>query len=238
MRRRVLDVDERTCVLLVEDDRNIVDLVRSNLVARGFSVIVSTDGSDALTLLEQEQPDMALVDLLLPRSDGFELCRQLRRKSNLGIIVVSARWEETDKVRALNLGADDYLTKPFGIDELLARINATLRRSRPAPTTDVGESILRIGDVVIDLSARSVTKAGAAVRLTPTEFALLRELAVNRGALLSHAALLRRVWGPGYATHTEYTRVYIRRLRAKLETPGGPTLIVTEPRSGYRLAAD
>ena len=231
-------MDERTRVLLIEDDRNIVDLVRSNLVARGYSVVVSTDGSNALDLLNEHQPDMALVDLLLPRSDGFELCRQLRRESNLGIIVVSARWEETDKVRALNLGADDYLTKPFGIDELLARINATLRRSRPAPVADEAEKIVRFGDVVVDMGARSVTKAGAAVRLTPTEFALLRELVVNRGALLSHATLLRRVWGPGYATHTEYTRVYIRRLRAKLETPGGPTLIMTEPRSGYRLVTD
>ena len=231
-------MDDRTSVLLIEDDRNIVDLVRSNLVARGFSVVVSTDGSNALDLLAEHQPDMALVDLLLPRSDGFELCRQLRRESNLGIIVVSARWEETDKVRALNLGADDYLTKPFGIDELLARINATLRRSRPAPVTDGAEKIVRLGDVVVDMGARSVTKAGAAVRLTPTEFALLRELVINRGVLLSHATLLRRVWGPGYATHTEYTRVYIRRLRAKLETPGGPTLIATEPRSGYRLVSD
>jgi len=231
-------VDERTRVLLIEDDRNIVDLVRSNLTARGFSVVVSTDGSNALELLNEHQPDMALVDLLLPRSDGFELCRQLRRESNLGIIVVSARWEETDKVRALNLGADDYLTKPFGIDELLARINATLRRSRPGPATDEAEKIVRLGDVVVDMDARSVTKAGRAVRLTPTEFALLRELVINRGTLLSHATLLRRVWGPGYATHTEYTRVYIRRLRAKLETPGGPTLIVTEPRSGYRLVSD
>jgi len=231
-------MDERTRVLLIEDDRNIVDLVRSNLVARGFSVVVSTDGSDALDLLAAHQPDMALVDLLLPRSDGFELCRQLRRESNLGIIVVSARWEETDKVRALNLGADDYLTKPFGIDELLARINATLRRSRPAPVADGAEQVVRFGDVVVDMGARSVTKAGAAVRLTPTEFALLRELVVNRGVLLSHATLLRRVWGPGYASHTEYTRVYIRRLRAKLETPGGPTLIATEPRSGYRLVSD
>jgi two-component system KDP operon response regulator KdpE len=231
-------VDQRTRVLLVEDDRNIVDLVRSNLVARGFAVVVSTDGSDALDLFAEHQPEMALVDLLLPRSNGFELCRQLRRESNLGIIVVSARWEETDKVKALNLGADDYLTKPFGIDELLARINATLRRSRPAPVSDTAENVVRFGDVVVDTGARSVTKAGVAVRLTPTEFALLRELVINRGMLLSHATLLRRVWGPGYATHTEYTRVYIRRLRAKLESPGGPTLIVTEPRSGYRLVSD
>jgi two-component system KDP operon response regulator KdpE len=229
---------ERTCVLLIEDDRNIVDLVRSNLTVRGFSVIVSTDGLDALALLEREQPDIALVDLLLPRSDGFELCRQLRRSSTLGIIVVSARWEETDKVRALNLGADDYLTKPFGIEELLARINATLRRSRPAATATGAGVPVRVGDLLVDLAAQSVTKAGVPVRLTPTEFALLRELIVHRGTLLSHATLLRRVWGPGYATHTEYTRVYIRRLRAKLETPGGPLLIQTEPRSGYRLLAE
>ena len=227
-----------TCVLLIEDDRNIVDLVRSNLVARGFSVIVSTDGQDALSLLERDQPDIALVDLLLPRSDGFELCRQLRQHSALGIIVVSARWEETDKVRALNLGADDYLTKPFGIEELLARINATLRRSRPAPPVLGTGTVVQIGDVVVDLAARAVTKGGVPVRLTPTEFALLRELVMHRGTLLSHATLLRRVWGPGYASHTEYTRVYVGRLRAKLESPAGPQLIITEPHSGYRILGD
>jgi two-component system KDP operon response regulator KdpE len=226
---------ERTCVLLIEDDRNIVDLIRSNLTARGFAVIVSTDGTDALSLLETEEPDLALVDLMLPRSDGFELCRRLRQQSMLGIIVVSARWDETDKVRALNLGADDYLTKPFGIEELLARMHATLRRSRPMPLDDHARSPVRIGDVCVDLDARSVTKSGAPVRLTPTEFALLRELVLHRGTLLTHGTLLRRVWGPGYATHTEYTRVYVRRLRAKLETPGEPPLITTEPRSGYRL---
>jgi two-component system KDP operon response regulator KdpE len=231
----IIPTEERTCVILIEDDRNIVDLVRSNLVARGFSVIVSIDGSDAVALVEREQPDIALVDLTLPRSDGFELCRQLRQQSNLGIIVVSARWQETDKVRALNLGADDYLTKPFGVEELLARINATLRRSRP-PSAPEDAPPIRIGDLSIDLGARSVTKAGVALRLTPTEFALLRELVVNRGQLLTHATLLRRVWGAGYATHTEYTRVYIRRLRAKLETPGAAPLITTEPRSGYRLS--
>jgi two-component system, OmpR family, KDP operon response regulator KdpE len=226
---------DQTCVLLVEDDRNIVDLVRSNLVARGFTVVVSTDGSDALLLLKSAEPDVVLVDLMLPKSDGFELCRQLRQQSSIGIIVVSARWEETDKVRALNLGADDYLTKPFGIEELLARINATLRRSRPLPGADAVGATVTIGDVEVDLAARSVTKAGVPIRLTATEFALLREFIVNRGSLLSHAALLRRVWGPGYASHTEYTRVYVRRLRAKLETPGDEPLITTEPRSGYRM---
>ena len=233
-----MDDEGRTCVLLIEDDRNIVDLIRSNLTARGYSVIVSMDGMDVLTLLEREQPDVALVDLLLPRTDGFTLCQQLRRHSTLGIIVVSARWEETDKVRALNLGADDYMTKPFGIEELLARINATLRRSRPLPTTEEAPAPVRLGDLVIDMAARSVTKCGVPVRLTPTEFALLRELVLHRGSLVSHANLLRRVWGPGYATHTEYIRVYVRRLRAKLETPGSSPLIQTEPRSGYRLIAE
>jgi two-component system KDP operon response regulator KdpE len=228
---------ESTCVLLVEDDRNIVDLIRSNLAVRGFSVVVSLDGSDALRLVAEEHPDIALLDLMLPGVDGFELCRQIRERSSIGVIVVSARGGESDKVRALNLGADDYLTKPFGVDELLARITATLRRTRPAPGSPVTESALRFGDVEIDLDARRVTRAGRDVRLTPTEFALLREFATNPGRLLSHATLLRRVWGPGYATETEYTRVYVRRLRAKLETLGAPPLIVTEPRAGYRFAA-
>jgi two-component system KDP operon response regulator KdpE len=226
--------DKQTCVLLVEDDANIVDLIRSNLVARGFTVVVSRDGSDAMTILRNQQPDLALLDLMLPRVDGFELCRTLRQQSTLGIIVVSARWDESDKVRALNLGADDYLTKPFGVEELLARMHATLRRSRPGPP-DSRSAAVTIGDLVIDLGAQLVTKAGTPVRLTPTEFALLRELVTHRGSLVTHATLLRRVWGPGYATHTEYTRVYMRRLRAKLETPGEPALITTEPRSGYRL---
>ncbi|HEY6798685.1 MAG TPA: response regulator transcription factor [Kineosporiaceae bacterium] len=230
-------MDDRTCVLVVEDDRNIVDLLRANLAIRGFLVLASLDGSDAVTLCEREQPDIALLDLMLPHADGFDLCRLLRQRSTMGIIVLSARGAETDKVRALNLGADDYLTKPFGIDELLARIHATLRRSRPAPTgPDVTSGQVRVGDVVIDLDRRSVTKSGRPVRLTPTEFALLRELALQQGTLLSHAVLLRRVWGPGYATSTEYTRVYVRRLRAKLETPDGQPIIITEPRAGYRLA--
>jgi two-component system KDP operon response regulator KdpE len=226
-----------TTVLVVEDDANIVDLLRSNLAARGFHVVVSRNGLDAVELFESAEPDLALVDIGLPGVDGFELCRELRERSGLGIIVISARRREDDKVRALNLGADDYLTKPFGIDELMARIHATLRRSRPpaAPSADV---VLQFGDLAIDLDARLVTLGGQPVRLTPTEFSLLREFATNPGRLLTHATLLRRVWGPGYATETEYTRVYVRRLRAKLERPGDTPLIVTEPRQGYRFAAN
>jgi two-component system, OmpR family, KDP operon response regulator KdpE len=228
-----------TRVLIVEDDPNIVDLIRSNLAVRGFDTLVSFDGSKALTLLETEEPDMVLLDLMLPEVDGFELCRQIRERSNVAIIVVSARGGERDKVTALNMGADDYMTKPFGIEELLARILATLRRTRPAEAlTEVAPSVITIGDVEIDLVGQRVRLSGEEVHLTPTEFALLRELAINRGKLLSRAHLLRRVWGRGYETETEYVRVYIRRLRAKLEQPGGPPLIVTQPRAGYRISGE
>ena len=227
-------MSDRTLVLLVEDDPNIVDLIRSNLVVRGFDVVATAEDHVALRILETEGPDIVLLDLMLPSADGFELCRQLRERSTIGIIVVSARGGERDKVHALHLGADDYMTKPFGIEELLARITATLRRTRPGPRA-VTPSTQRFGDVAVDLEAQQVTKAGEPVHLTPTEFALLRELVLNPGKLLSHATLLRRVWGPGYETETEYTRVYVRRLRAKLEGADGPPLIVTEPRAGYRL---
>ncbi|SDT44635.1 response regulator transcription factor [Jiangella sp. DSM 45060] len=228
---------EEPGVLIVEDDRIIVDVLRSNLTARGYRVVVSTDGSDVLRLLDQAAPDVVLLDLMLPGRDGFDLCWAVRDRSDVGIIVLSARRGETDKVRALNLGADDYLTKPFGIEELLARINAMLRRARPAEPRLVAPQV-RVGDVRIDFDAQLVTKGGKRVHLTRTEYALLRELAMHPGRLLTHAELLRRVWGPGYETQTEYTRVYVGRLRAKLEGPDGAELIVTEPRAGYRFTTD
>ena len=198
--------------------------------------MVSKDGSDAVDLLEANAPQMVILDLMLPGIDGFELCREMRERSSVGLVVLSARRAETDKVRALNLGADDYMTKPFGIEELLARIHATLRRSRPAPAAPEEEAtIVTIDDLEIDLEARRVTKAGELVHLTPTEFALLQEFVRNPGVLLTHAVLLRRVWGAGYETQTEYTRVYVGRLRAKLEDPNGTPLFITEPRSGYRF---
>jgi two-component system KDP operon response regulator KdpE len=228
-----------TRVLIIEDDPNIVDLMRANLAVRGFDTLVSSDGSKALTLLETEQPDMVLLDLMLPEVDGFELCRQIREQSSVAIIVVSARGGERDKVTALNMGADDYMTKPFGIEELLARILATLRRTRPAETvTEAAPPVISIGEVEIDLASQRVRMSGEDVHLTPTEFALLRELALNRGKLLSRTHLLRRVWGRGYETETEYVRVYIRRLRSKLEPPGSPPLIITQPRAGYRIVGE
>jgi two-component system KDP operon response regulator KdpE len=229
----------RTRILVVEDDPNIVDLIRSNLAVRGFDTIVSTDGSRVLKLLETEHPDIILLDLMLPEADGFELCRQVRERSTVGVIVVSARGGDRDKVAALNLGADDYLTKPFSIEELLARISATLRRTRLAVVPEETTSRITLGDdLVIDLPGQQVTRGGESLHLTPTEFALLRELVLHRGKVLTHAQLLRRVWGAGYETETEYVRVYVRRLRAKLEVDGAPPLILTQSRVGYWLTPE
>jgi two-component system KDP operon response regulator KdpE len=230
--------DTITRALVVEDDPNIVDLIRANLAVRGFDTVVSVDGGKALQLLETEEPDIVLLDLMLPEVDGFDLCRQIRERSPVAIIVVSARGGERDKVTALHMGADDYMTKPFSIEELLARITATLRRTRPQAPQEQATQVIAIGDITIDLAGQQVRRKNQPVHLTPTEFALLRELAVNRGKLLTHAHLLRRIWGHGYETETEYLRVYVRRLRAKLEDEGGVPLILTQPRAGYRLAPE
>jgi len=234
----VSDGAPRTRILIVEDDPNIVDLIRSNLAVRGYEVIVATEGRRALADLDTERPDIILLDLMLPDIDGFELCREMRERSKVGVIVVSARGGDRDKVAALNLGADDYMTKPFSIDELLARIAATLRRTRPVPDVAGSPAQIHIGpDIEIDLSAQQVLRRGKRLHLTPTEFALLRELVNERGKVLTHAQLLRRVWGRGYETETEYVRVYVRRLRAKLEGDDGDALILTQPRVGYQIAA-
>ncbi len=227
-----------TTVMIVEDDPNIVDLIRSNLVVRGFDTLVSNEGARALNLLDTENPDIVLLDLMLPDVDGLEICRLIRERSNVGVIVVSARGGERDKVSALNVGADDYMTKPFSIEELLARITATLRRTRVAETPAAPPETIIVRDIEIDVAARQVERAGRVIHLTPTEFALLRELAEHRGKSLTHAQLLRRVWGRGYETETEYLRVYVRRLRSKLESEGDEPLILTAPRVGYRLTAD
>jgi two-component system KDP operon response regulator KdpE len=223
-------------VLVVDDDPALAEMLGIVLRNEGFEPSFVADGDRALAAFRTTKPDLVLLDLMLPGVDGFDLCRDLRAESDIGIIVVSARRGEQDKVRALNLGADDYLTKPFGVDELLARITALLRRSRTGREPEPQQPTLTFGDVTVDLDAQLVTRRGERVHLTPTEFALLRELALAPGKLLSHAVLLRNVWGPGYETETEYTRVYVRRLRAKLEDGDGPALILTEPRAGYRMA--
>src|SRR6266853_1740714 len=191
-------------------------------------VSVVGGGESSMTTMSNT---MIATKVLIIEADRFELCRQIRERSPVAIIVVSARGGERDKVTALNMGADDYMTKPFGIEELLARILATLRRTRPQAPSDMVPQLIVIGELRIDLAKEEVFRQGDRVHLTPTEFALLRELVTNRGKLLTHAQLLRRVWGHGYETETEYVRVYVRRLRAKLEDDGGPPLILTQPRA-------
>lgn len=223
-----------TRVLVVEDDPNIVDLVRSNLLARGFDVEVCETGHGVQEFVAEYEPSIVLLDLMLPDVDGFEICRLIRQESSIGVIVVSARTGEADKVRALNLGADDYLTKPFGIEELLARMSATLRRSRPVER-EAPESEITLGHVRIDFDAQAVFRHGERVQLTPTEYSLLQVLASNVDSLLSYERLLRDVWGRGYEESREYVRIYVGRLRSKLEDDDTEPLIVTEPRAGYRL---
>ena len=220
-------------VLLVEDDPVIGTFVHDALRNRGHRVHAVTDGEAALERLASgPEPDLVILDLGLPRVDGFEVLRVLRLTSTTPVLVLSARGAEDDKVRALDLGADDYLAKPFGLRELLARVRAQLRRgSYPAGRT---RSVL-FGDVEVDLAGHRVRRGTVEVRLTPTEFAVLRELVFSAGEVVTHRELLRRVWGPEYAGESQYTRTFVQRLRAKLEDdPARPELILTEPGLGYR----
>jgi two-component system, OmpR family, KDP operon response regulator KdpE len=220
-------------VLVVDDEQSIRRAVGRALSARGYEVQLATDGQEALAQAAAFQPDLVVLDLNLPALDGLSVCRQLRAWSPVPILVLSVREDEGDKVAALDLGADDYLTKPFGIDELLARVRALLRRAgaqgAPRPVR------FRIDELAIDLDTRSVTRAGAEVRLTKTEWALLTALCQHPGKLLTHHWLLERVWGPGYAEDVDVLRVFISQLRKKLEPdPGRPKIITTDPGIGYR----
>jgi two-component system KDP operon response regulator KdpE len=220
-------------VLVVDDEQSIRRAVGRALAARGYRVELATDGEEALTAAAAFQPDLVVLDLNLPALDGLEVCRQLRGWSSVPILVLSVREDEPDKVAALDLGADDYLTKPFGIDELMARVRALLRRAgaqgAPRPVR------FHTDDLEIDLDARRVTGAGIEVHLTKTEWALLTELCQHPGKLLTHRWLLERVWGPGYAGDVDVLRVFISQLRKKLEQdPARPRLIATDPSIGYR----
>jgi two-component system, OmpR family, KDP operon response regulator KdpE len=220
-------------VLVVDDEQSIRRAVGRALAARGYRVELATDGEEALAVAAAFQPDLVVLDLNLPALDGLEVCRQLRGWSSVPILVLSVREDEPDKVAALDLGADDYLTKPFGIDELMARVRALLRRAgaqgAPRPVR------FHTDDLEIDLDARRVTGAGIEVHLTKTEWALLTELCQHPGKLLTHRWLLERVWGPGYAGDVDVLRVFISQLRKKLEQdPARPRLIATDPGVGYR----
>jgi two-component system, OmpR family, KDP operon response regulator KdpE len=221
-------------VLIVDDEAQIRRALRTGLTGHGYAVEVVEDGEAALTAIAAHAPDVVVLDLVMPGIDGFEVLRQLRAWSRVPVLVLSARGQEHDKVEALDLGADDYLTKPFGMGELLARLRAVLRRAG-APQ----DPVLRVGDVAIDLARHVVTRRGTEIHLTPTEYDLLRVLATDADKVLTHRQLLERVWGGYAAENTQQLRVYVNYLRRKLEVdPARPGLILTEPGVGYRLKAD
>lgn len=223
-----------TKVLVVDDEPQIVRALRINLSARGYEVLTAHDGVSALRLAADGKPDVVVLDLGLPDMDGTDVIAGLRGWTTLPIIVLSARTDSTDKVDALDAGADDYVTKPFGMDELLARLRAAVRRSAVAGPED--ESIVRTASFTVDLAAKRVLKDDAEVHLTPTEWGLLEVLARNAGKLVAQKQLLRDVWGPAYEKETHYLRVYLAQLRRKLEPePARPRHLVTEPGMGYRF---
>ena len=223
-------------VLVVDDDETIRRTLRINLRARGYEVEEVASGRDALSTLEDAPPDLVILDLGLPDVDGVEVLRRLRRTSRVPVVVLSARHQSDDKVEALDEGADDYVTKPFGMDELMARVRSALRRGGGD-----GEVLGGIAPVVtdafaIDFGTLTATRNGDAVHLTPTEWRLLGELAKHRGRVVTQADLLKAVWGPGYGRESNYLRVYGNQLRRKLEAdPSRPRHILTEPGIGYRL---
>jgi two-component system KDP operon response regulator KdpE len=224
-------------ILVAEDDVAVRDFITRNLRARGFQVIEAGNGLEAMAQWEREQPHLLVLDIMMPQMDGLEVCRRVREQAATPIIVLTALDAESDKVAALDLGADDYLTKPFGVEELLARVRAVLRRAQ-WESIPPASGVKRYADLEIDLPGHIVRLRGEEVRLTPTEFALLEQLVVNAGKVLPHRMLLQRVWGPEYGGEAEYLRVYIKRLRQKLEAdPTRPRLLMTEQGVGYRFVA-
>jgi two-component system KDP operon response regulator KdpE len=226
-------VSGRARVLVCDDESQILRALRVILREADFEVIPADSGEEALDLAAVRQPDAAIIDLVLPDIDGIEVCRRLREWSEMPIIVLSAVGEEDAKVRALAAGADDYVTKPFGPRELVARLEAALRRVGPGPE----EAVISADGLELDLAARTVRRDGREVHLTPTEFELLRLLARNRGRLMTHRELLVSVWGPGYGEDTQVLRAHVANLRRKIEPSAGPIYIKTDPRVGYRFAA-
>lgn len=219
-------------ILVVDDEPAVLRTLRTNLVARGYRVTAVETGEEALQRAAEQHPDLVILDLMLPGLSGIEVCEALRARSAVPILVLSARGEEQMKVRALDLGADDYLTKPFGIDELLARVRALLRRLTAAGR----DGTVRVGALCLDLAAHEVRRNDIPLDLTPREFDVLAYLLYHAGKVVTHRLLLQEVWGPEYGRETQYLRVFINRLRRKIEDdPSHPRYIMTEPGVGYRL---
>lgn len=218
-------------VLVVDDESQILRVLRTSLQTQGFQVSTAPNGETALDMLARTSIDLVILDLGLPGIDGQEVIARLRSWSDLPLIVLTVRGDQSDKVAALDAGADDYLTKPFAIEELLARMRAVRRRTSPQPE----QPVLRFDELEIDLARRLVTVAGHPVHLTPTEYGLLEAMAVNPGRLLTHRWLLEKIWGPAYSSESHYVRVFVQQLRQKLgDDASRPKWIVTEPGLGYR----
>jgi two-component system KDP operon response regulator KdpE len=218
-------------ILVVDDEPQILRALQTNLRGAGYEVETAATAEAAISAAAMKPPDAVILDLVLPDGRGTDVARELRRWSSAPILILSVVGEEQEKVAALDAGADDYVEKPFGIDELLARLRALLRRAAPA-----GDPVLELGELVIDLDKRAVTVGGRPVSLTPHEFELLRVLAQNEGKLMTHPVILREVWGPAYGDESHYLHVYVSQLRRKIEPdPARPRYLLTEPGAGYRL---
>ncbi|MFC1994880.1 response regulator transcription factor [Chloroflexota bacterium] len=229
---------EKTHILVVDDDPAILRLLCTNLKARNYKVSTAMDGEESLEAVEKDFVDLIILDLMMPKLDGVEVCRRIREWSKVPIIVLSARGDEKDKVKCLELGADDYLTKPFGIAELMARIKTALRHSDSYDTAPAHPSTFVCGDLEINFAMRRVTVGGNEVKLTPVEYSVLQQLAINVNKVLTHTMLLQSVWGSEYSSEKEYLRVFVGRLRKKIEPdPKNPRYIQTIPGVGYHLAA-
>ena len=218
-------------ILVVDDEQQILRALKTSLRGAGYEVETADTAESALAAAAMRPPEAVILDLVLPDGSGIDVCRELRKWSSAPVILLSAVGEEREKVAALDAGADDYVTKPVGIDELLARLRAVLRRTAPD-----AEPVIEVGELVVDLEKRAVTVAGKAVHLTPHQFELLRVLAVNKGKLLTHRTLLREVWGPGYGSESNLLHVNVSQLRRKIEPDRTrPRFLLTEPGAGYRL---
>ncbi|MDO8568236.1 MAG: response regulator transcription factor [Dehalococcoidales bacterium] len=225
----------KATILVVDDEASIIRYVKAILSEHDYKVLSAIDGSAALEVAERELPDLVILDIMMPKINGFEVCRRIREWSQVPVIMLSANADEADKVKCLNLGADDYVTKPFGSHELVARVKAVLRRTETAPSVPTQPSFTS-GSLEVNFAQRRVTVGGEEVKLTPTEYNLLQELVLNAGKVLTHTHLLNKVWGPEYREEREYLHVFIRRLRSKLESgPAGPKHIVTVSGVGYQF---
>jgi two-component system KDP operon response regulator KdpE len=224
---------KKPLILVVDDEPQILRVMRASLPARGYEVRTATNGQEALDEMHKEMPDLLILDLVMPEMSGIEVCRRVREFSQVPIIVLSAKGSERDKVTALDAGADDYVTKPFGMDELLARLRAVLRR---LSAVEANASIMTVGDLTINSDERVIIAAGKEIKLTPKEFEVLKYLVSNAGKVVTHRALLQAVWGWESSEQTEYLRVFINQLRRKIENdPQHPKYILTEPWVGYRF---